>query len=78
METSFILAIILIVIIMLDLILKFGSRTIEKVQLVILVSATLLLLVLFIADAMNKNYQYPYLIFLIIGIYGIYRKYKAL
>jgi len=78
METRYVFAIVLIVIIILGLIIKVRSRSYAIIQLISVISATLILLGYFIFEALNNNAQYPYLIFILLGIIGIFRKYVSI
>lgn len=77
MDKGTVFAIILIIIIMIDLIINVRSKTNAIIQLVSLIIATLLLLVYFVVEALNNNYQYPYLLFILLGIFGLFRKYST-
>jgi asparagine N-glycosylation enzyme membrane subunit Stt3 len=75
MDKGYIFAIILIAIIFLDVILKVTTKKTAVIQLVTLVAAVLILLAWFFIDGMKNGYQYPYLIFILLGIIGFFRKY---
>ena len=77
MDKGYIIAIILIAIILLDLLLKFSTRQNAIIQLVTLAAAVLILLAWFFIDGMKNGYQYPYLIFILLGIIGFFRKYST-
>jgi hypothetical protein len=77
MDKGYIFAIILIAIIFLDVILKVTTKKTAVIQLVTLVAAVLILLAWFFIDGMKNGYQYPYLIFILLGIIGFFRKYST-
>ena len=77
MDTGLLIAIILIAIIFLDIILKFSNRQMAIIQLVILVASFLALTIFFFIDGSKRGYQYPYLIFIFLGLVGLYRKFMA-
>jgi len=77
MDKGYLIAIILIVIIFLDIIIKVNQRTWAIIQIVFLVAAVLILLAYFFIDGIKNGYQYPYLIFILLGIIGLFRKYAA-
>lgn len=75
MDKGYIFAIIFIAIIFLSVILKVTTKKAAVIQLVTLAAAVLILLAWFFIDGMKNGYQYPYLIFILLGIIGFYRKY---
>jgi hypothetical protein len=77
MDKGYIFAIVLIAIIFLDVILKVTTKKTAVIQLVTLITAVLILLAWFFIDGVKNGYQYPYLIFILLGIIGFFRKYAA-
>ncbi|MGA3014051.1 MAG: hypothetical protein ABSD71_08450 [Bacteroidales bacterium] len=77
MDKGYIFAILLIAIIFLDVIFKVNTRRAAVIQLVTLAAAVLVLLAWFFIDGIKNGYQYPYLIFILLGIIGFFRKYAT-